>query len=515
MITEDGREMAWMANGKSGVIAGWAGVVKPVYESATQARPRGGSSATKGECYRRQGLEPQLSLKGKTLHSFNYFRDKLVEHAECHGMDTILYLPDPADTTRMIIITTYYSKFTIDSARDAMTKLTPLWDQCDWRNNRDLMACLMNSLDSRSEQLVLDHKLDTDDTFVVIWMIMLRSIASVSITRHTDLKDKLRGLEPAQFSGHNIFSFGLAVKRICQELQDADQWEHYLTLSLVKNLLKGGGASNELWRIHFLELVPKLNRALLTIAHLEKKRQWAHMKQEKLLWTDVLATAYDVYKSQLDNAEWIPARGARDSKRLPSSYRHSANQGVATTSPTAPNAQALVPRSQSNGANNGNCFGCGSPDHHIKDCPKRNQASNGGNKPRQGAKGGGNKSRNPYAAPNTEGHKDKRTGDVKGQPVFVRTINGKQMKWCQKCSNGKGRWTTTHSTGEHVSEAQASAAQKGRKPRKPPRKSSKKKVRGSVALVPDPSVWIAAAGSDDEEEETQRQPQARPSSKLD
>ena len=31
----------------------------------------------------------------------------------------------------------------------------------------------------------------------------------------------------------------------------------------------------------------------------------------------------------------------------------------------------------------------------------------------------------------------------------TKTINGKECKWCEKCNDGNGAWTTSHTTAEH------------------------------------------------------------------
>ena len=109
-----------------------------------------------------------------------------------------------------------------------------------------------------------------------------------------------------------MLHLALRTKTLCQELQDADQFEPHLTLHIVKNLLKGGGASNELWRMHFLILVPQLDKALLDTAHMSKIDQQKELVDKKIDWQTVLKTAKTQYQRQKDEGEWLPARSARD-----------------------------------------------------------------------------------------------------------------------------------------------------------------------------------------------------------
>ena len=166
----------------------------------------------------------------------------------------------------MVSILHFHAKFTIESVRVAVALLQPKWDAYDQANNRDLIQFFFNSLDVKSERLLRENREDGDVAFVVLWMIFQRTIASVSVNRYESLKVSIRTTQPSQFPGQNILHFALKVKMLCQELQDADQCEHHLNLHIIKNLLKGGGERNELWRVPFLITVPQLHEALLDIA---------------------------------------------------------------------------------------------------------------------------------------------------------------------------------------------------------------------------------------------------------
>ena len=112
----------------------------------------------------------------------------------------------------------------------------------------------------------------------------------------------------------------LKLKLHCQELCDADQWEHHLVLFIVKNFLKGGGRDNDLWKAQFLSMVSTINKALIQIAHMDPKSQWTHMASKRLLWHDVLEVAKAECKLQFNNKEWPPAKHATDSKGPPHKF---------------------------------------------------------------------------------------------------------------------------------------------------------------------------------------------------
>ena len=145
-------------------------------------------------------------------------------------MDTVHCVRDPTDPGETVDILKAHPKFTVELARTEMEQLSLLWDGHDQANNRDLVKFHLSSVDRCSEQIIRQDKLDEDDSFVVYWMIMVRAMHLVSFIHYTDIKDKIRVLEPAHFPGQNILQMALKLKLYCQELCDANQWEHHLVL---------------------------------------------------------------------------------------------------------------------------------------------------------------------------------------------------------------------------------------------------------------------------------------------
>ena len=169
-----------------------------------------------------------------------------------------------------------------------------------------------------------------------------------------------------------------------------------------------------------------------------------------------------------------------------------------------PNAQALVPGNGSNPPNNGNCHGCGKPGHYIKDCPERKKQ---GRSNRNGGRGGGRRpsnnggnnrngrARHPFVPPNSNNNNDKQVGTKDGKPVWQRTIFGEPYRWCHKSQ----RWNKQGSGGDGGSHQANAAKRPQRRPKKGKKKTTKPQPRGNLALIPDPSFWLAQVSQDDDD----------------
>ena len=131
--------------------------------------------------------------------TFALWLQQFSEHSDASGMDTVRHVRDPTNPTETVDILKAHPKFTVESARAEMAHVMPLWDPCDQANNRDMVRFLLGSVDRRSEQVLRQDKMDDDESFVVMWMLLIRAMYSVSFTHYTDIKDKIRVLEPGTF----------------------------------------------------------------------------------------------------------------------------------------------------------------------------------------------------------------------------------------------------------------------------------------------------------------------------
>lgn len=389
------------------------------YESPNQLRSTYPSAAQKGYNYRKKGLELKFSKKDDLA----LFQKHLLKHLVDCGMDSIAYIEDPADPSIMSNVVKEYARFTLTTAQNAIEHQAKLYDKYDRENDRASIEFLLDSLDV-DLSTKLHERIEETDNFPIVWINLLKLVQSTSIERFENLRTRIKGRTAANYSGEDIELLAVDFRRDALELATAGQYEHNLTLSMLKIFLLAGGTNNGNYQFPLRLLKKDLNEALLVIPHMSRADANKFMITQKLTYKDICALAEDEYRSQFDLNEWPPARHVKDSKAPPSLFGNLTEARVLTLIHQAGAGTTEKKK--------GACHGCGSFDHWKRDCPNKDK-----NKP-DGHTNTSWKTTPP--SPN-----DKPSSIVNDKPVHEKVHNGTTFTWCEFC----GRWSTTHHTGTH------------------------------------------------------------------
>ena len=211
----------------------------------------------------------------------------------------------------------------------------------------------------------IKEKTEDDNTFHVVWLQLIKTIQSISIERFEDLKAAIKAHHPSQYAGENLEALAVDYRKDARELMTAGQYDHNLTITMLKTFLLAGGAGNEDYRFPIHSTKQKLDQALLDIGYKEKSGAHAHMVAKKLTFQDIYRQAEDAYRTQLDRKDWPPASHAPD-VRVPSATI--GNVAAAPSGISRVEVLTLI-QSQASGTKNptkkGNCYKCGKPGHPL------------------------------------------------------------------------------------------------------------------------------------------------------
>ena len=223
-------------------------------------------TAQKSHTYRTQGLSTLFTIDS----DLSVFEQKVLEHLEKYGMDAIAYVPDPLDSTKMTCCVSHHTRLSVDTVTDAITKQLTLYDSYDKSNNEDAITFLYACL---SDELSKDLRSTSEDTdpFPVVFLRMIGIIQPRTIQRFNNIKERIKKRHPSQYSGENLSKLAIDFRQDARELSKAGQYDHSLTLDMLKIFLLAGGKDNEAFRFNLRGIKKKLDKKLVDIAFLSPK----------------------------------------------------------------------------------------------------------------------------------------------------------------------------------------------------------------------------------------------------
>jgi hypothetical protein len=158
--------------------------------------------------------------------------------------------------------------------------------------------------------------------------LLIKAVRSTSIDRFDHLKAKLRTQKATDYAGQNIDELSKAFKKDATELTSAGQYEHNLTLHMLKvSFLKPMAPLTRATNLSYTWLKRSLNTELLRVApHMSREdADKCTMAVRSITYKHTCIKAEDEYHKQRDNTGWPPARHVTNSRAPPDNFGANAN----------------------------------------------------------------------------------------------------------------------------------------------------------------------------------------------
>jgi hypothetical protein len=258
-----------------------------------QYRPSSPGSSQKITKYSEYGLETKFTRKSHLLHFIDGVTTYMEERT---GMDTIAYLPDPFDPTKVASVVTQYSQFDLQDAIIAARQLRSTeFDPYDYNNDESAKNWFMNSIDPELKKDIID-RMSSIDGFVCYWLQMIALIQSTSFNPYESIKRDIQDkLTIFRFPQQSVKALSTEFFSRAKELDDHGFYEHRLTLRMLNRFLEGGGSAADVstaqYRYTLFQLPQDLDCSLIKIGRLPDAAKNQYMAKEGLTYRDICSRA--------------------------------------------------------------------------------------------------------------------------------------------------------------------------------------------------------------------------------
>ena len=296
----------------------WKGLIEPnpAVVGPNQYRPCSPSSKAKSQAYRIKGMDTKYS-RDSDLHTLE---KKLMKHFVAYGLDTITYLQDPSDPTKLVSVVENHGLFSLSSGSSAADLIyTTVYDTYDKENDSDAKEFLLNSVSPELEKQLYEN-CTTTDSFITYWLNLISIVKSVSIERYDAIKDRIKSRKMSDYSGENVESISTDFLDDWQELHSAKLYDNNLTMNMLKTIMSAGGENNEDFRFPLRSLKEKLDTVLLNVRHKTYQDAHAELVKQGVDVQAVLKKAKKVYRDLHDSGKWPASAHAKDSKAMNKNY---------------------------------------------------------------------------------------------------------------------------------------------------------------------------------------------------
>ena len=407
----------------------WSGLDPEQFSTPSPNKYRGESHKNaKDYYYRVKGLEKKIGPKDDLRETCR----NVFDHLETFGLDTISYLPDPANPSTMESVAEKPNVFSKTYVMTQLPKYTSMWDTFDEQNDECATKFLLASLNDELLRKVRDALATTrKPTFILTWMTFVDKIRVISVGRLDGLQKIIEGRLPSQYPGQNLETMAAANIRDINDLQQAGWYNLSTGFTMVRNFTSANPECSAFsWFAQ--SFLSRYETAVTHCFHMNKNECKSYMDSNGFGYEEICNLFADYYRKANQDGRWLPTKTVRDNHGAPRNFSNQAKYKALTLVQNAPSSGA------SQDKQSGNCHKCGKSGHWARSCPSRSTSTVATTRTSNRTPNNRNGNSTPWT----------KVPPTSGQPQS-KSMHGKTFYWCATCK----RWTTSHKTSEHKSNA--------------------------------------------------------------
>ena len=151
---------------------------------------------------------------------------------------------------------------------------------------------------------MVSEKLKDDDSFLVTWLQLIKSIQMTNIEHYKTLNEQVKACHTSQFPGQNVTTLVSTFHVYAHELNNAYAYDHNLTLMMLETFLRAGGNDNEDYRKELCIKKKELEKELEIVCHMGYDEAKEHMTKQDLTYKSICEVTKNAYSEQANHSKW-------------------------------------------------------------------------------------------------------------------------------------------------------------------------------------------------------------------
>lgn len=402
-------------------LADWSGLAAP--SRGTPMCYRYASDSNEQKNYNIRTTLPD-DFKFKKKCDLTDLMATLSRHLKTHGLDSVMYVPDPDQAGKVAFVPTDYTRLDWMKIRDSVDWwVVNCWDQYDLDNDAAVYEMLIKVCDKDMRRTINPYLMTskTELPASVLLVLITSQVEHVTRLTYPSMRIDLMKKTPKQFTGVNIQQFNETVMPTLVKLEQSRQLTEEVMTWLINSfiVLEIDGFSNRM-RDQFFDQVIRCYELQGDVTH---SGMMNALRAQKLHWEDVLTRALELYRNLVSYGQW-PHKASTDSKAPPASF-NKVEETSKSQADLLKQLQILLAQAPADakGADQ-------------KGQKKGNSEKSKGEKSK-GSKGNGK-----------ERPQDKWPAPKPTEPI-LKVFENRLYIFCKHCNNGKGRWQAHHKPQDH------------------------------------------------------------------
>lgn len=351
----------------------------------------------------------------------------LTNHAKTHGLDTVLYVPDPDDPSKVLFVPQHYSRLNHLLMKGKVIEWTAKWDSYDKENDAALVVLLRSAID-KDIRTAINPYLDFEELPAsVILMLICNEIKPQTVLSYDTDRAALMRKNIKSYTGHDVKKFCEAIRPELRRLEQAHEMTKNVLIWLVNSFIAVNlmGFSDVIRQAFFDPLIETFS----SLGDYTQTQLMQTLRSKNLHWEQLLDKATLIYTNMKAAGHWKWTE-SKDSKASPQQFYLNELADEPKTQKLVANIIAAAKDKKPV------CFKCGKIGVKAPDCPDCKKEKEKGEKSKE--KKGDSKNK-----PKGIDHPAPKEGE---KPIKI--VDNRLYFWCPECN----RWESTHYPKDHGKE---------------------------------------------------------------